>query len=63
MSIQFRTRISSGIEYKDLLNYGLCCQDGISLDISNHLECYAASGQFIPGNKEDPNFKCPDPEN
>ena len=57
MTIQFRTRISPGIDYKDILNYGICCQGITLMDSYDYLSCYASGGYFIPGQITE----CPDP--
>ena len=59
MTIQFRTRIPSSIDYDDLLNRGICCRDGITLENKNYFNCCDEAGQFFPGNPDDPNLRCP----
>lgn len=63
MSIEFRTRIPSAIEYKELLNYGICCRGVTLIDANeynyNYLGCYATGGYFIPGTIEQQGITCP----
>lgn len=58
MSIEFRDRIPPVIDYSDLLNYGICCQNGDTIESKNYIECGASGGYFIPGNPE--TIVCPD---
>lgn len=64
MSIEFRSRISSSIDYKELLLNGICCQ-GITL-ISpedygyDYKKCYLEhNGYFIPGILDINGVTCP----
>ena len=50
MSLQFRSRIKSAIDYSDELNgYGVCC--GITGDktYKSFYECFTEGGHFIAG--------------
>lgn len=65
MSIEFRSRIPSSIEYKELLLNGICCQ-GITLvppeDYNyDYKKCYLDhNGYFIPGISGENGVRCPD---
>ena len=65
MSIEFRSRITSSIDYKELLVNGICCQ-GITLvdplDYGyDYKKCYLDyNGYFIPGTLNINGVICPD---
>jgi len=59
MSIEFRSRIPSAIDYDTILNYGICCQQGVTLESNNHVDCYNKSGFFVVGDPNDPSTICP----
>ena len=51
MNTQFRSRISEIIDYRSLLNYGLCCKGITAVGFTgefNFNSCYATGGVFTP---------------
>ena len=51
MNTQFRSRISEIIDYRSLLNYGLCCKGITAVGFTgefNFTSCYATGGVFTP---------------
>ena len=59
MSVQFRSRIKSAIDYSNELNsYGVCCGITGSSTVKSFYECFTEGGHFIPGSTL--SVTCPD---
>ena len=64
MSIQFRSRIKSAIDYSNELNsYGVCCDSIGGKSIKSFYECFTENGYFIGGISGGiDSVTCPNPE-
>ena len=60
MSVEFRSRIPSAVDYKTILNYGICCQGITKIESDNYTDCYNnKDGFFVIGDPEDELTECP----
>jgi hypothetical protein len=64
MSVQFRSRIKSAIDYSDKLNsYGVCCDKAGSKDYKSFYECFTEGGLYVAGvSGSIDSVQCPQPD-
>jgi hypothetical protein len=64
MSVQFRSRIKSALDYSDKLNsYGVCCDKSGGKDYKSFYECFTEGGFYVAGVSGSlDSVQCPQPD-